>query len=530
MSRKFVIVFLLIVVVAIAVVGGYFYYQKAQAAPQTAEDSTLQTATVRRGNLVISASGTGTIIASEEIQLGFENSGKISQLNVAVGDEVQPGDVLAVLASSESSTSLEAEMKSAELAVLKAQQALDDLKTPADALSLAEAQIALSDAQDNLDVLLNPTDADIAQAELDVINAQADADDAQNDVTALGYDRGSQSAVASARAAYLLAQDKVDQMQSKYEATHGSPETDAGKALALSNLAAAESARNRALATLNWYLGKPTAQEISEKNLALAVAQQALVDAQAKLDALKNPSAEDVALAEAQVADLQSKLDDLIVGASELDIQVAEADLANAEAQLALTQAAASGETLTAPIAGTILSVDVKVGDSVSTNAIITMANLGQPMLEVYVDETDLNSIGVGFEIEVIFDALPNDTFGGTILSVDPSLTSLGGVTAVRALAQLDMSTYAKPQSLPIGLNASVEVIDSKTEQALLVPVEALRELAEGKYAVFVMENGEPTLRVVEVGIMDMTYAEITSGLNEGDVVTTGIVETGAGE
>jgi HlyD family secretion protein len=41
-----------------------------------------------------------------------------------------------------------------------------------------------------------------------------------------------------------------------------------------------------------------------------------------------------------------------------------------------------------------------------------------------------------------------------------------------------------------------------------------------------VLEDGEPKLRVVEVGIMDFTYAEIISGLEVGDVVTTGIVET----
>ena len=41
------------------------------------------------------------------------------------------------------------------------------------------------------------------------------------------------------------------------------------------------------------------------------------------------------------------------------------------------------------------------------------------------------------------------------------------------------------------------------------------------------MVNNEPKLQMVEVGLMDYTYAEIKSGLNEGDVVTTGIVETG---
>jgi len=100
------------------------------------------------------------------------------------------------------------------------------------------------------------------------------------------------------------------------------------------------------------------------------------------------------------------------------------------------------------------------------------------------------------------------------------------GVPAVRGVAVLDAESAARPQMLPAGLNAAVEIIGGRTEDALLVPVEALRELGPGEYAVFVMVDGEPTLRVVEVGLMDFTYAEIISGLEPGDVVSTGVVET----
>jgi len=60
----------------------------------------------------------------------------------------------------------------------------------------------------------------------------------------------------------------------------------------------------------------------------------------------------------------------------------------------------------------------------------------------------------------------------------------------------------------------------------VLVPIEALHEFGEGKYALFVMENGKLRLRVVEVGLQDLTKAEIISGLNAGDLVSTGVVKT----
>jgi multidrug efflux pump subunit AcrA (membrane-fusion protein) len=58
-----------------------------------------------------------------------------------------------------------------------------------------------------------------------------------------------------------------------------------------------------------------------------------------------------------------------------------------------------------------------------------------------------------------------------------------------------------------------------------LVPVEALHELAPGEYGVFVVQNGTTRLRVVKVGLQDITSAEITSGLQAGEVVSTGIVK-----
>jgi len=57
----------------------------------------------------------------------------------------------------------------------------------------------------------------------------------------------------------------------------------------------------------------------------------------------------------------------------------------------------------------------------------------------------------------------------------------------------------------------------------LLVPVEALREMSPGQYAVFVVgPDGELEMHSVVVGLMDFTNAEILDGLELGDVVSVG--------
>jgi multidrug efflux pump subunit AcrA (membrane-fusion protein) len=100
-------------------------------------------------------------------------------------------------------------------------------------------------------------------------------------------------------------------------------------------------------------------------------------------------------------------------------------------------------------------------------------------------------------------------------------------VSAVRGMAIMDENSALAMDRLLIGMNASVDVVSGRAEDVILVPVEALRELSPGEYAVFVQgSNGELKLRPVEVGLMDVTFAEIKSGLEEGEIVSTGIVET----
>ena len=82
------------------------------------------------------------------------------------------------------------------------------------------------------------------------------------------------------------------------------------------------------------------------------------------------------------------------------------------------------------------------------------------------------------------------------------------------------------PLTLPLGVTASVDIIQSQANNVILVPVQALHELSPNNYAVFVVVNGTPTLKIVTVGLQDGTFAEIKTGLKVGDVVSTGTQAT----
>jgi HlyD family secretion protein len=210
-------------------------------------------------------------------------------------------------------------------------------------------------------------------------------------------------------------------------------------------------------------------------------------------------------------------------GPAQDELTLAEATLNNARAKLALAKETQSVVELVAPINGTVMAVDAIVGGVVSEGTIITLADLDQLRIEAYLDESDLDKARVGNEAEVVFDALPDRTFKGKVISVSPGLETVSNVQAVKVIVQLD---DIRGVNLPIGMSATVDVIAGRTDNAVLIPIEALRELDPGEYAVFVVENGEPVLRVVQVGLQDITSVEIISGVEAGEMVSTGITQT----
>jgi multidrug efflux pump subunit AcrA (membrane-fusion protein) len=465
---------ILIVIVLVAAGGGYYYYRQTATTAEAASAAPLQTATVKRGSLVISASGTGSVISENETQLGFEYSGVLAQLNVAVGDEVQQGDVLAISAPSDDDATIQSKLTAAKLSVLQAQQNMDDLT------STTTADVSLAQLQ-----------SDLAVKQVNVYDNQSTLTDLINKRAIMNWKRCDSDTIESKLEAYEIALDHWNRSD------HLTNSTEYQQMVA-------------ALYNYNW-----CNSNYSQEELAAADAEIASTQA-------------NIYLLQSQIAEGQTEIQNLQTssGPDSLDIQIAQAQLDNAEAALTVIQQESISGTITASFDGTILSITSKVGDNVGTNAFITLADLSQPYLEVLLDETDLNNVGIGYQVSVTFDALPNQTFTGHVTTINPSLSNAFSVTAIQTTVQLDTSSFSKPQNLPIGLSATVEVISAQAQNVLLVPVEALHELSTDTYGVFVMENGTPVLKTVEVGLMDYTYAEIKSGLNEGDVVTTGIVET----
>ena len=205
-SKKGITIGIVLAIVILASLGGYAYYAQAFFPAETANKSAVQTAVVQRGDLVVSASGSGTLIASSEASFGFEASGQVAQVNVKVGDQVEAGQVLAELDDT-----------LAQMDYAEAQQALQELYSAASIAAvrqeIATAQDTESYAREWLEYLLSP---EVVAAEDEVAKAEQALADAQEEAKANPSDAATQKVKECERALAFL-QDKLTQTQTYYQ-------------------------------------------------------------------------------------------------------------------------------------------------------------------------------------------------------------------------------------------------------------------------------------------------------------------------
>jgi HlyD family secretion protein len=366
-------------------------------------------------------------------------------------------------------------------------------------LQVGRAEASLASAQSQLDRLLAPPRAeDIAAREADVAAARSQVSSAvanRNQLTG----EASEAELASAQV----------------------------------QLADAEQQYRSALRT--WDHTDKKDRRWDQANYDLWAAQLALDAAQTELDQLlAGPNADQAREAQANVASAvaqrdaaQAQLDLLLAGPTEEQIAAQEAAVAQARVALARAQLQLDRATLSAPMAGTITSLDVEVGERVAAGQQIgTLSDLTALEIELNLDETDAARVAVGQPAQVTLDVFPGmQMTGGLVYVAQKADTSSGLVlypVTVR-LEQIGLSA-GSDQTLVIraGMTADVQVTTASQENVLIMPLRAVQMDGAQAYAERLiggqLEDGVERVNV-ELGMTTETDAEITSGLADGDVV-----------
>ncbi len=226
--------------------------------------------------------------------------------------------------------------------------------------------------------------------------------------------------------------------------------------------------------------------------------------------------------AKVALLDAQTARDIVQAGTEALDAPMVALGIETTKLEQA--RLALESSRLVAPFDGSIIALNAVQGQTVNTSTFLTLATTHDLLVRFYLDETDIEKAATGKRVSLTFDAYPDNIVEGKIILVEPSLQTIDGMPVVVAWANLLQETDVNIFS---GMTVDVEVIATETHDALIVPVQALRELTPGSYAVFVVQSdGQLLMRPVTVGLRDFANAEILSGVDVGDIISTGTVET----
>jgi RND family efflux transporter MFP subunit len=206
--------------------------------------------------------------------------------------------------------------------------------------------------------------------------------------------------------------------------------------------------------------------------------------------------------------------------------------------QLSLSDASSDLEDyyIRAPFDGIVTDLDVAVGDSVSQSDVIASVITKDLYAEISLNEVDVVKVKEGNTVTITFDALPDETITGKVTRVD----TIGEISQNVVSYSAEISFDEQLELLKPGMSVSAEISIESKENVLYLSDSAIKTDAEGNHYVNKIsrqtnteaDSGENQpganiiKQIVEVGISDDVNTEIVSGLEEGDVVMTGSVNS----
>ncbi len=198
-----------------------------------------------------------------------------------------------------------------------------------------------------------------------------------------------------------------------------------------------------------------------------------------------------------------------------LNLQKAELAVENAKEDLMKTE-------ILAPFGGTVVDIGVKEKDELSSfdyssKTAVHLVDTRTVKMEGVVDEIDIYQVGVGQEAVIVVDAMPDEEFPGEVTFISPFGTEEAGVVEFAVTIELDPTEI----ELKGGLTATADIIVADRNTVLLIPKEVFIETPVGVFVGVVEDETteEPERRRVVLGAQDYAFAEVVSGLSEGEKV-----------
>ena len=487
----------LVPVLCVAVAGGVFLLRPQQAKPASVDASYTEAAPERR-DVTNTLSGTGTLNPANTYTVKSLVDGKVLTGTIEEGDIVEESNVLYTIDSSDASTNFE----KAEIAMQQAQRSYD---------KVVDRQYVRAEVAGVVSSLkVTKGDEVTSGQEVAVIR------DSSRMLLTLEFPAADAANFSVGQSAAVTLDGTFEQLDGTVTSVSGTDALSAGNLLTRTVTITVKNAgglttAQAATASINGVssIGSATFAYQAERTLtAQAAGTVTSINVQEGSDVAK---------------------DDIILGLSGDDltesIQSASESLRSAEISMQNLQDAINNYTITAPISGTIIEKDAKVGDAVKAgDTLCIVYDLSYLEMNINVDELQISSISVGQKVQITADAVPDKTYVGTVTRVSMKGASNGGTTTYPVSIRIDDTDGLRP-----GMNANAEIVVAKADNALVVPNAAVvrgsyvlvtKDSPSAANADTAMEAPEGFVYVpVKTGVSDDDYTQIVSGIQEGDTI-----------
>lgn len=543
-------------IAAVIAGGGYYGYGKLTA---TTGETRYVLASVQKGTLVLSVSGSGQISASTQIDLKTKASGDAIVVNMVNGQEVRAGTLV-----------LQLDVRDAEKAVRDAEANLDSakitfekLKKPADALSILQAENALAQAkeskqtaEDNLKKAYDEGFNDVSNAFLDLpsvmtgiqdliygttlavgqsnLSFYADSVRTYNEAKAIQYKDDT-------AAAYKKARDSYDKNFADYKSAGRFSDTKIVESLITEtyetskNFAEAVKNTNNLIQLYEDELAKRSIKPnpVADTHLTSLTGYTSKTNTHlSTLLAIKNTlqnNQDTIVNAGRSIEEKTESLSKLKAGADTLDIQSQELAIKQRENALLDVREKLADYYIYAPFNGIIAKLNVKRMDPVSPSTVVATLITKQKVAEISLNEVDVAKVHIGQKATLTFDALEGLSLTGHTAEIDTMGTVTQGVVTYNVKIVFD----TQDERVRSGMSVSASIITDVKPDVLLAPnsavksqgnahyVEIIEGSAAGNNSSGVTSAVAPKQVQVEIGISNDSSTEIVSGIGEGQSVVS---------
>lgn len=461
------IVIVLIVVLA-ALLGGFFLYKKKTTSQKSQGDQSVSTATVKRTDISSELTASSSLSPKDTYEVTSLVEGEVIEANFEEGDVVEKGQVLYRIDAS----SMDSDMSSAQTSL---QRAKESVQTAQSGYAEETARIAGNTYRSTASGYIRT----LYIKEGDKVNNGTKIADLYDDSVmkiTVPFLSGEAAEINVGDEAAVTLEDTGEQISGTVTVVSSMEETLSGGRL-VKNVTVEVSnpggltTDTAASVTVDGFVCSAEATFTAKTETTLSV----------ELSGNKSLEIENLLIHEGSYVDKNSDLFRVTAKTTEEylkefkdAVESADDNLENAENKLSNTQDSVDDYTITAPISGTVITKNAKVGDKISksssgTTTMAVIYDLSTMTLEMSVDELDVSSVKVGQSVEITADAVEGETFTGTVTNVSLQSSYSNGVTNYPVTVTLDDTGSLLP-----GMNVDAKIILDSSENALVIPASAL--------------------------------------------------------